>query len=340
MCIFIDDWQCNFAGSEITLEICKTCIEARTLYKETKHDRALQKQKERMLEASPNKENELSLEESEVEKSTLESLELPSTMPEEKLEKENVEQVGGSAESKGKGEEESASSTRETDTEEEDFFDSLESAVDRDEESPKNENLELIEKKDEGENSVEYLKPISLIESENFQGNVDVIGSDPYGETYEWLRSVGEGKKSFLKIDFPEPPAKLDPEKEQEIIIKVRRTEDEIFFPPLPELNIIIVEDDRVVAESGKFEVEHPEGEVINFSWDAGKLSDLYGSNLQLIIESFASGDDGVMNRVDIGAVQWRAGILTDEYTQEDEIQSKERSQEEKSFSALMEEVK
>lgn len=30
MCFFVDDWKCKFEGDEIPLEVCKTCIEARS----------------------------------------------------------------------------------------------------------------------------------------------------------------------------------------------------------------------------------------------------------------------------------------------------------------------
>ncbi|MFP4608946.1 MAG: hypothetical protein ACOCTR_06140 [Candidatus Natronoplasma sp.] len=30
MCFFVDEWECKFEGDEIPLEVCKTCIEARS----------------------------------------------------------------------------------------------------------------------------------------------------------------------------------------------------------------------------------------------------------------------------------------------------------------------
>ncbi|MFW5946457.1 MAG: hypothetical protein ACOCTN_06265 [Candidatus Natronoplasma sp.] len=301
MCIFIDDWKCNFAGTEITLEICKTCIKARTLYNQTKHDRALQKQK--MLEANFEEEMRSPSKEQNVEEN-IESLGTPS------------EQIGESSSG------ESVSSVEKKETEEESLLESLDLSTEIDEEKTTSteerdeedflDALESVVEKSETttESTVEIVEPKSIIEMENFQGDLETLRNEPHGFSDGWLHATDKGERSSLRIDFPSPPDKLDPQKEQKILLKVRRTEHEFFFPPIPEVKITLFEGDKVVKETGKIEVEETDSQTITIPWTADGLSDPYGSDLNLLVETFSAGDEDTQNRVEIGGVQWRASLV------------------------------
>lgn len=34
MCMFVDEWDCKFEGNEIPIDVCKTCIKAKSLARE------------------------------------------------------------------------------------------------------------------------------------------------------------------------------------------------------------------------------------------------------------------------------------------------------------------
>ncbi len=301
MCIFVDEWRCKFAGNEITLDICKTCIKARDISYKTKQDKALQKQKKRLSEVSVDDKTETYRSDDD------------SSVPSESVSDKTEEDQG--------------------------FLDKLESSAKSIENKQDIEETGSKPKDTKGDSSSELLEPLSIIDMENFQGDVETLRNDPHKDTDDWLRSLEDKKRSFLRMDFPKPPAKLELGKEQKILVKARRTKKEFFFPPLPELNMIIIDDERVIAESGRMEIEEPDGEVITFSWYPDKLSDIYGSDINLIIETFASGDDGdLMNHVEIGGIRWRAD-LSDERSIPDKRGNDDSSMKDKSFSALMEEA-
>ncbi len=291
MCIFIDDWHCNFAGTEITLEICKTCINARTLHNETKQDKALQKQK---------------------------------MLYDEKV--------------KEKDKDTSKNDNASEEQEEKNFLEVLESKTENLQSKP---NIDPYAEQREGSTKKttisEHLEPRSIIDKKNFEGDVQTLASDPYKETDDWIRAIRENERSLLKIDFPELQGRLDPNKEQEIVIRTRRTEKEFFFPPLPEIRLSLFENDHIITESDRFEIEDTEGEVLTFSWDASDLSNMYGDGLQLIIEAFPSGDDGVMNHVHVGAVRLYAKTIKEEHRKP---RIEPRPSKDRSFSALLDEIR
>jgi len=321
MCIFVENWDCNFAGQEITLDICKTCIDAKRLYHETKHDKALQERKKRM---------EKEVKEQKPEPGIVPEREKPKERPKEKpKERPKPETKTKTPEIEGKSpleaiEEEIYSDKVEEKglIEEKGFIESLA------EEGP--------EEKIEEESSKERLEPASIIEMENLQGSVDDIQSDPTRPTDSWLTTAGEGEYSLLKADFPNPPDKLQiGEDEQEFLVRVRRTEDEFFFPPYPEVNVKICENGDVVTETGRKEIEDIHGEVVSLKWNAGELLDLYGPDVEIVVEGFGIGDEGTHNRIEIGAVEWRANLV--ESTAKAQ-RSDEQNLEEKLLSPLKEE--
>ncbi|MBS3790725.1 MAG: hypothetical protein KGY66_07405 [Candidatus Thermoplasmatota archaeon] len=310
MCIFIDNWDCNFAGTEITLDICKTCIKARKLYHETKHDEALQKQQQmiekRKKEPKPQKPQQ-----------TMETKERESKrrkkdiVPEKKRERPQKEPA-----------------KKQPAIEDSVIQESLVDQIETETGSSKNEI--------EDESSIETLEPISITEMKNLEGSINDIRDDPTKPTDTWLRSTGEGETCLLKADFPNPPDQLQAgEDQQEFLVRVRRTEDEFFFPLLPEINIKICEEDTVVTESGRIEVEDTHGEVVSLTWNAGRLFDMYGPDVEIIIEGFTSGDEDMQNRIEIGAVEWRANLVQ---SMSEKDQSKGQTLEEKLAAPLIEE--
>jgi len=282
MCIFVENWDCNFAGQEITLDICKTCINARRLYHDTKHDEALQKRKQIMEEGVNEKQTKRDI------------------APERKKPKERPKHE---------------TSTESLETEEKNPLEAIEDEIysDKVEEKGLIESLaeESPDETVENESSKERLEPASIIEMENLQGSVEDIRNDPNKPTDSWLTTTGEIEDSFLKVDFPNPPDKLQiGEEKQEFLVRVRRTEDEFFFPPYPEVNVKICEAGKVVTETGRKEIEDVHGEVISLSWNAGELLDLYGTEVEIVVEGFGIGEEDTHNRIEIGAVEWRANLV------------------------------
>ena len=306
MCIFIDNWDCNFAGMEITLDICKTCIDAKRLYHETKHDRALQERKIKMEEMSRE-----------------ENLEQETVPKREKKKKEPKSPIDGLVEE---------TSTKKTD--EKGFLDILEEEALTD--NTEEEDLQdIIEEENvESEGSVEKLEPASIIEMKNLKGSIEDIQDDPTRPTDTWLETKEEDEDSLLKAEFPNPPDKLQSgEYKQEFLVRVRKTEDEFFFPAHPEINVKICEDGDVVAQTGRKEIKDVHGEVVSLKWNAGRLLDLYGTGVEIIVEGFGARDDGIKNRIEIGAVGWRANLIESKSTRNS---SKEQTLEEKILSPLI----
>ncbi|MFP4609157.1 MAG: hypothetical protein ACLFNY_06215 [Candidatus Aenigmatarchaeota archaeon] len=290
MCIFIEDWDCNFAGQEITLDICKTCIDAKRLYHETRHDRALQERKKRMEQK--NRMEQMSRER-EPERDIVP--ERPKEKPKERPKRKDTAQ-SPKIEDRGLLDalQEQAFADK---SEDKGILDSLQ------EETSKN--------KVQDESSMETLEPVSIIEMENLEGSLEDIRNDPTRPTDTWLEATEDGETSFLKAEFPNPPDQLQAgEDRQEFLVRVRRTQDEVFFPPYPEINVKVCEDDDVVTETGRTKIEDVHGEVVSLKWDAGRLLDLYGTDVEIIVEGFGAGDDGIKNRIEIGAIGWRARLV------------------------------
>ncbi|MEF8873889.1 MAG: DUF835 domain-containing protein [Candidatus Thermoplasmatota archaeon] len=55
MCLYVPEWKCNFAGKEISIEICKTCIEAKKVAYQTRESsvEVTEEQAKRKLEPTP-----------------------------------------------------------------------------------------------------------------------------------------------------------------------------------------------------------------------------------------------------------------------------------------------
>lgn len=274
MCIFVENWDCNFAGQEITLDICRTCIDAKRLYNETKHDEALQKQKQRMEKKV--KENKPSRKKQETER------------PEQK------------------------SATEETKIEEKGLLESLEDDVFSD----KTEEKGLIESLEEGsdkekikdDSSIESLEPVSIIEMKNLTGSVEDVRDDPTRPTNTWVKATGEDEKSFLKAEFPNPPDKLQVgEDKQEFLVRLKRTKDSSLFP---EVNLKVCEDGDVITETGRTEIEDTHGQLVSLTWDAGRLIDIYGAEVEIIVEGFDAMENSSKSCIEIGAIEWRANLV------------------------------
>jgi len=292
MCIFIEGWDCNFAGQEITLDICKTCIDARRLYHETKHDRALQERKKRMEKEAREKKSRREIVPEKERPKRKETTESPKI--EDKSLLDTLQEQAFTSKDKGPLD---ALQEQAFTSKEEGLIDTLQG--------------QTSDEKVQDEDSIELLEPISIIEMKNLEGSLEDIRDDPTRPTDTWLEAAEEGEKSLLKAEFPNPPDKLQSgEDRQEFLVRVRRTQDEIFFPPYPEVNVKICEDDDLVTETGRIKIEDVHGEVVSLRWDAGRLLDLYGTDVEIIVEGFGAGDDGIQNRIEIGAIGWRANLV------------------------------
>jgi len=299
MCIFVENWDCNFAGQEITLDICKTCIDAKRLYNETKHDRALQERKKRMEEMSKGNEPDSSIV-PEREKQKEKSKKKPKEKAEERPTRETTE-VSPKIEEKSPLEaiEDEIYSEK---IEEKGLIESLE------------EENESLEEESPGEkvkdqSSLERLEPSSIIEMENLQGSVEDIRNDPTKPTDGWLTTISEGEVSALKAEFPNPPDKLQTgENKQEFLVRVRRTDEGGSF--YPEINVMVCEDGEIITETGRREIKDVHGEVVSLKWNAGTLIDLYGTDVEIIVEGLGKGEGDTLNHIEIGAVEWRANLI------------------------------
>ncbi|MEF8836052.1 MAG: hypothetical protein V5A76_07855, partial [Candidatus Thermoplasmatota archaeon] len=306
----------------------KTCIKARRLYNETKQDEALQKRKQMMDKQTREKKTEQDItperpkrrrdtQNTEIEeKSPINALEGEKT---DKTEEKDFLDTLEERAFKNKAEEESLVDTIEEENateklDEKGLIETIEeeSSTDQTEEKGLVDAIEEgSQEKVEEKGSVETLEPNSIIEMENLQGSIEDIRNDPTKPTDTWLETKEEEGDSLFKTDFPNPPDKLQSgEGKQEFLVRVRRTEDEFFFPPYPEVNVKICEDGNIVKETGAIEIEDIHGEVVSLTWDAGKLFDLYGTDVELVVEGFGAGDEGTQNRIEIGAVGWLANLV------------------------------
>jgi len=285
MCIFIDKWHCKFAGEEITLDICKTCISARRLHSETKHDRTLQKGMNEMKKQQKKTKG--------YELSGIEEKELPGYK-----EKDN----GESQKTDEKGVAEKA-------------LEKVPSSKDDDESI-----LDFLEEEIYGETSKDYrerLEPMSIVEKRNFEGELGDIRNNPLMPSDRWM--MCDGEEGGVRITFPNPPGKLEPGKDtQEFLIRVKRTKNTSHT--LPEVNVKVCESDVIIGETGMKEVKDVHGDTISLKWNAKDLQDVYGTDVEMIIECVNPEYNDGKNYVGIGGVEWRASVVENKSSQNEDL--------------------
>jgi len=152
----------------------------------------------------------------------------------------------------------------------------------------------------------EMLYPLRELYVVNLVGIIDNLQSDPEDiEAFEyWYEAEEQTEDTVLYLLFDDPRAKLSGT--QTIKILARRTDNGM---SIPELDIDLYQDGNFITTlATREEIDSTGGTAFIYTFDAGILDDLSGTNLELWLYGNNSGGiSSQRSTVEFGAVSWLA---------------------------------
>jgi len=154
------------------------------------------------------------------------------------------------------------------------------------------------------------LSPDSILAITNLSpNNVSVLQDDPDNpQNNDWL-TANSAANTSVRVGFPDPAADLETGAGlQEFRVLLRRTNNS---GRIPTVTLSLYEGGSLVSTllSGA-DVNSAVGTVFSVTWDASALSDISGTDVELLIQgAVTGGPGGERNTVEVGAVLWEADI-------------------------------
>ncbi len=154
----------------------------------------------------------------------------------------------------------------------------------------------------------QVLYPAAIEEIDNLTGTVGQLEQEN-----DWVAADDSSEDTAIRVSFPTPDSDLDGT--QTINIRVRRTDNS---NREPELTVELYEDGSSIDTLlGEEEVDSPDGEWFNLTFDAGQI----GDPSQVEIHCSASrtgGSPNDRNTVEFDVIEWEASLAEEEQEEHD----------------------